>query len=116
MEYGEDDSDDDKQIDSENHEEKEEAPAALFLQTSHALLTYSSSLYVNEMCIYACMSLCKGTTKLGLTGPTSGKLEKVPEERDSDQESESGGEEDRRKGAVEITQGQQDLPIYRVKG
>ena len=51
-----------------------------------------------------------------MTGPTSGKLEKVPEERDSDQESESGGEEDRRKGAVEITQGQQDLQIYRVKG
>ena len=53
---------------------------------------------------------CQGKQKLGLTGPTKGLLENLPEvpdsaEEESDEDSKNGSS----RNTVELTQGQQDF-------
>eukprot|EP00439_Symbiodinium_sp_Y106_P075106 s456_g14.t2 len=49
-----------------------------------------------------------GKKRLGLSGPTSGALEKVPTVAGSDEESEE--ENEKEKKSTELTQGQQAIP------
>ena len=52
---------------------------------------------------------CQGKTRLGLTGPTKGGLDKLPEQPESEEDPSDDEDGKRGKSAVELTQGQQDF-------
>lgn len=56
--------------------------------------------------------VCQGKAKLGLTGPTKGALDKVPEQPESEEDPSDADDDDDKRGkksALELTQGQQDF-------
>ncbi|CAE7949364.1 hypothetical protein AK812_SmicGene19715 [Symbiodinium microadriaticum] len=56
---------------------------------------------------------CQGKTRLGLTGPTKGGLDKLPEQPESEEDPSDDEDGKRGKSAVELTQGQQELNSFK---